>query len=328
MSTDLMKWLKNPAPLKSLYFVLGAEPFFLSEIKKTFKRQMSSQLEDFNQDEVSVGETPLEEILTLFETLPLFSEKRLLFCRQADKLSERDWEKLESVLSSPSPTVFICFFEKKDGRKKHFKFLKEKGVELKANPLRAWELAPWLDFLSEKESLSFSSSAKSLFQELVGTHLMEIQMELKKLKQYLGGKTHQITEQDVLSCTSRLKIESLFDLTAALGNKNVVKSLNLLALLLNQNQNEIAILSLLARHIRILAKIKGGQKEKLSSSQLAQKAGVSPYFFKDYLKQSQLWSEQQIEQTIQALFLADKALKSSSLSSHICLENFILKSCS
>ena len=328
MTANLMQWLKNPTPLKSLYFVVGNEPFFLSEIKKTFKKHISSQLEDFNQDEISARETSLEDILTLFETLPLFSEKRLLLCNQADKFSEGDWEKLQPVLSLPdSSTVFVCFFEKKDGRKKHFKFLKEKGLELNASPLRAWELAPWLDFLSQKESLSFSFSARSLFQELVGTHLMEIQIELKKLKQYLGDKT-QVTDQDVLSCTSRLKAESLFDLSSALGSKNVVKSLNLLALLLDQNQNEIAILSLLARHIRILAKIKEGQKEKLSASQLAQKAGVSPYFFKNYLKQSQLWSEQQIEQTIQALFLADKALKSSSLPSHCSLENFILKSCS
>lgn len=327
MSKELLKWLKNPAPLKSLYFVVGSEPFFLSEIKQTFKKQMSSQLADFNQDEVSAGQQSLEDILTLFETFPMLSEKRLLFCREADKFNETDWKKLEPVLSSPGHTVFVCFFDKKDGRKKHFKFLKEKGIELNAVSLKAWELAPWLDFMLQKESLSFSSAAKSLFQELAGVQLMEIQLELKKLKQYLAGK-NKVTEQDVLSCSARLKIESLFDLTTALGAKNVVKSLNLLARLLGQNQNEIAILSLLGRHIRILAKIKEGRKEKLSSSQLAQKAGISAYFLKDYLQQSQLWSEQQIEQTMQALFLTDKALKSSSLSSHILLENFILKSCS
>ena len=327
MSKELLQWLKKPSPLKDLYFVIGSDPFFLSEIKRTFKKQMSSQLEDFNQDEIFAEESSSEDILNLFETLPLFSERRLLFCRQADKLSDKDWERLEPALSSPGPTVFVCFFEKKDGRKKHFKFLKEKGWELNAEPPRAWELAPWLDFLSQRESLRFSSSARALFQELVGAHLMEIQIELKKLKQYLGGGT-QVKEQDVLSCTSRLKIESLFDLSSAMGDKNLVQSLRLLALLLDQNQNELAILSLLARHIRILAKIKSGQKEKLNSSQLAQKAGVSPYFFKDYLKQSRLWSDQQIEQTMQALFLTDKALKSSPLSSHIWLENFILKSCS
>ena len=123
MSIELMNWLKKPKPLKSLYFVVGSDPFFLTEIKKTFKSQMSSQWEDFNQDEVSAGESSLGDILTLFETLPLFSEKRLLFCSQAEKFQDKDWEKLEPLLSSPSPTVFVCFFEKKDGRKKHFKFL-------------------------------------------------------------------------------------------------------------------------------------------------------------------------------------------------------------
>ncbi|MDE0092280.1 MAG: hypothetical protein OXN83_03225, partial [Oligoflexia bacterium] len=99
-----MKWFKDPQPLKSVYFVVGSEPFFLSEIKKTFKKQLSSQLEDFNQDEISAADTALADILTLFETLPLFSEKRLLFCQQADKFTQGDWERLESVLSSPSPT--------------------------------------------------------------------------------------------------------------------------------------------------------------------------------------------------------------------------------
>ena len=157
MSKELLQWIKNPSPLKSLYFVVGSDPFFLSEIKQVFKKQMFSQLEDFNQDEISAKEQSLEDILTLFETLPMFSDKRLLFCWEADKLKESDWKKLEPLLSSPSHTVFVCFFDKKDGRKKHFKFLKEKGIELNASPLRAWETSPWLDFMSEKEGFKFFS---------------------------------------------------------------------------------------------------------------------------------------------------------------------------
>ena len=147
------------------------------------------------------------------------------------------------------------------------------------------------------------------------------------MKQYLGDRI-QAEEKDILACSSRLKIESLFDLTDALGNKNIVKSLNLLASLLEQGQNEIALVSLLARHLRILLKVQQGQKENLSSSQLAKKTGLHPYFLKNYLKQVALWTKPQLENTLQSLFLTDKALKSSPLSPHIWLENFILKSCS
>lgn len=327
---DLMKWLKNPGPLKPLYSVVGTEPFFISEIKKALTKNLNfgNGAEDFNQDEVSAGETSVEDILTLLETLPFMSEKRLILCHQSEKFSEKDWEKLLAFFDqNPSTVVLVCFFDKKDGRKKHFKFLKEKAVELLVEPLRSWDLDPWLDFISKKEGLEFSSNSKALFSQLVGTNLMEIQLELKKLKQYIGEKK-KISESDILACTSRLKVDSVFDLTNAIGKKDIVQALSSLAHLLEQNQNEIGVLSMLARHIRILSRIRDGQKQKLSRNQLAHKAGISPYFLNNYLNQSQLWSESQIHQTLEALFEADKALKSSPLSSHIWLENFILKTCS
>ena len=65
---------------------------------------------------------------------------------------------------------------------------KDKAVELPAEALRPWQTGPWLNFLFQKEALEFSAHSKSLFSDLAGTNLMEIQLELKKLKQYMGGQ--------------------------------------------------------------------------------------------------------------------------------------------
>lgn len=330
MPINLMKWLKSPLPLKPLYYVVGTESFFISEIKKTFTKNIHSGngAEDFNHDELSPADTPVEDFIALFETLPFMSEKRLIFCNQAEKFSEKDWKKLELSMSQPvQSAIVVYFFEKKDGRKKHFKFLKEKAVELSAETLRAWELEPWMEFISKKEDLEFSQDSKALFNQLVGSNLMEIQLELKKLKQYMG-ENRKVSTKDILSCTSRLKTESIFDLTSAIGKRDLVQALSSLAHLLEQNQNEIGVLAMVARHIRILSKLQEGQKQKLNKNQLAHKAGISSYFLKNYLSQASLWSDEKINQTMEALFEADKALKSSPMSSHIWLENFILKTCS
>ena len=156
---------------------------------------------------------------------------------------------------------------------------------------------------------------------------MEIQLELKKLKQYVG-EGRKVFEKDVLSCTSRLKTDNVFNLADAIGKKDIVRALSSMAYLLEHNQSEIGALAMVARHIRILSKLQEGKKQKLSKPQLAHKAGISPYFLNSYLNQIPMWSEQQIHQTMEALFEADKALKASLLSSHIWLENFILKTCS
>ena len=331
MSVNLMKWLQSPLPLQPLYYVVGAELFFISEIKKNFIENVHSgnNAVDFNHDEISAGKISIEDLLTLFETLPFMSERRLIFCNQAEKFSDQDWkELLKPFLSSSVQNITVVyFFEKKDGRKKHFKFLKDKAVELLAESLRDWEVDPWLDFISKREGLEFPSNSRTLFRQLTGTNLMEIQLELKKLKQYKGDDK-KISEKDVLSCTSYLKTDSIFDLTNAIGKKDIVQALSSLAHLLEQNQNELGTLAMLARHIRILSKLQKGKKQNLSKNQLAHKAGISSYFLKNYLNQTTLWSERQIDQTMEALFEADKALKSSPLSSHIWLENFILKTCS
>ena len=328
MSQKLMNWLNKPHPFSPCYFVVGTEAFLLSEIKKTFKKNIVKQMEDFNYDEMHAGESSISDILSFSDTLPVLSDKRLLICFQADLFSEKDWDQLSPLFfKEEQKTVFVFFFDKKDGRKKHFKKLKNKVIELDASPLKLWQMDPWLDFLAKKEQIQISPSAQSLFLQLVGSSLLEVSIELKKLKQYLGDRV-QAEEKDVLNCSSRLKIENLFDLTEALGNKNIVKSLSLLADLLEQGQNEIAVVSLLARHLRILLKVKQNLKENLRSSELAQKTGLPPYFLKNYIKQVSLWTKPQLENTLQSLFFTDKALKSSSLSPHIWLENFILKSCS
>ena len=325
-----MKWFQSPLPLKPLYYVVGTEFFFISEIKKTFIKNVHSGngAKDFNHDEVSANTISIGDLLILFETLPFMSEKRLIFCNKSENFSDPDWDKLAPFLSQPiQSTIFVWFFEKKDGRKKHFKLLRERAVELSAESLRPWEVETWLDFISKREDLEWSSDSKMLFNQLVGTNLMEIQLELKKLKQYMGEK-NRVSEKDILDCISRSKTDSVFDLTEAIGKKDIAQALSSLAYLLEQNQNEMGALAMVARHVRILSKLQEGKKQKLSQPQLAHKAGISPYFLKSYLNQIPLWPEQQIHRTMEALLLVDKALKSSSLSSHIWLENFILKICS
>ena len=327
---ELRKWLKSPLSQKSLYFVIGPEAFFISEIKKHFLQEIFKDQTalDFNHAEFSAKENSIESLLSLLETLPFLTERRLVFCYESESLQAKDWERLSSFFSQDVENVIlVCFFEKKDARKRHFKIFKDQALELSAETLRSWQMEPWLNFLFQREGLVFSSEAKSLFKDLMGSDLMEIQLELKKLKQYMGERK-QIEERDILSCLSCLKKDNIFELTEAIGSKNIPRALKALASLLDQNQNEIGLITMIARHIRSLSRLQKGQKQKLNKSQLSQKTGISPYFLKTYLAQSHIWSEEQIYKAMEALSETDKALKSSPLSSHIWLENFILKVCS
>ena len=100
-----------------------------------------------------------------------------------------------------------------------------------------------------------------------------------------------------------------------------------LANLLEYGQNEIGALALIARHVRILSTIKEGLRAGLAGARLSAKAGVPHFFLGDYVSQTKHWTDKKIARTMHALHETDRALKSSPISGHIWLENFIIKTC-
>lgn len=329
MAKNLISWLKSPLPLHPIYYVVGEEDFLISEIKKTFIKlvHLDPSLKDFNHDQVDAKQIEISKLISILETLPVMSESRLVFCYNMDNLKEQDWAQLLPFFENPiDSTLLVCFFKKVDRRKKYFKALQKKSIELPAPLLREYEITPWFHFISAKIDLKFSNSSQSLFCQLVGTNLMDIYSEMNKLKNYKGSDKNA-TEEDVLAVISKTKIDNVFKLTEAIGKKDMVASLSCLATLLEHNQNEVGALSLVARHIRILAQFQEGSKQQWSKSQILTSSGVPPYFFSNYFNQSKLWSEYQIQKMMEIVFETDKALKSSPLSSHIWLENFIIEAC-
>ena len=100
-----------------------------------------------------------------------------------------------------------------------------------------------------------------------------------------------------------------------------------LANLLEHGQNEVGVVSMITRHIRILSIVREGMRSGLSGQRLSAKAGVPNFFLRDYMDQARAWGDPKIRMTMDVLYETDKALKSSPVSAHIWLENLIIKTC-
>ena len=329
MSQELIKWLNQPLQLPPITSVVGEEGFFVREIKQAFLKTVfqDSTVKDFNFNEFEAQPAGATELSDLIETLPTLSDKRLIFCNSSQNFKDEDWEEISFFIDNPSSTtVIVFFFSDQDGRKKHIKKLKKQAHTLEAKTLKEWEREPWVDFIAQRQKVEFTPDTKKLFLQLSGGQLLEVEQEIKKLKTFLGSK-NLASEKDILSVLSEARMDNIFKLTEAIGSKDLPQSLLALTQLLKNSQNAFGILALIGRHIRLLSRIKEGQKKGLSRIQLQNRAGVSSYFIKNYLQQSELWTEDQIIRTMQALQETDKALKSSPVSAHIWLENFILQAC-
>lgn len=315
--------------ISPLYFIIGPEVFLIKEsLRKIKSHVLSPESIDFNYETFRGGEGEIERMYESVETLPVFSQKRVIVCEEAHRLKELDWKVLQPIVEKPVDTCVLVFVsEAPDKRKKVIKELLSYCEVVLAQPPNEKEWSMWLKWMGKKENLSFSDSAALLIKEYACYDLLNLETEVKKLKNFLAPKTH-ISEEDVLKVVPRVRPENVFALSKAIGKKDMSTALLCLARLLEDNHSEVGALSLISRHIRILVRIKEGIKKGHTEQTLCKKTGVPRFFIRNYIQEAELWTEKKIISALEILKATDKALKSSPVSAHIWLENFIIKTCS
>lgn len=312
-----------------LYLLHGDESFLIDEALAAIEgvALQTEGLRDFNLNTFYGGETDPGTIRDAVETLPMMSQVRVVIVKDADELKDKDWDVLMPLVDDPVPSsIFICVAPKIDKRKKYIKRFFEKGCAVEFKRPYENQIPEWIRALAKRVDIKLAAEAVELFHQLVGSNLQDIHAELGKLKTYLGDKK-TATADDVLKAVSRVRLDSVFDLTDAIGRNDRGRALDCLVNLLDNGQNEVGVLVLIARHFRILKLVGEGLSEGLSGQRLSSRAGVSPYFLKSYVDQARAWNARKIDRTFQALLDTDRALKSSPIAAHIWLENFIVQTC-
>lgn len=313
-----------------LYFLYGDETFLIDEALQTLKVAALGEegSRDFNLDVFHGAEADSGAIRDAVETLPMMSRVRVVVVKDAQELSDKDWERLMPLVDRPvHTTAFICVASRIDKRKKHIKRFLEKGVVVEFRRPFDNQIPDWIATIARKHGLKMGRDAVELMRQLVGSNLQDIDAETAKLAQYLGER-QTATADDVLQVVSRVRLESVFDLTDAIGRNDRARALDCLVNLLDHGQSEVGVLALVSRHVRILKLVSDGMREGLSGQRLSSRAGISPYFLRSYVEQARSWNDRKIDHTFQALIDTDRALKSSPVASHIWLENFVVQTCS
>lgn len=316
------------AKFSPLYFLTGEEPYLIQQCLDRFKACLLSEIDyDFNFSSFYAADADVEKVKDAVETLPMMKDRRLVFLKEAQDLNEKEWEALESLFVTPvDSTIFVISASKVDKRKKALKLLMEKSISVEFKKPFENQIPSWIKYIATTKEVSINDEAIHLIHKLVGNNLTEIDSQLRKLSDYVLPKKN-ITSEDVKAVVSFSKEENIFDFTKAVGKRDRVQALEQLVHLLDQGQSEIGIVSLLARHVRILLFVKKGMEQNLSGAKLSHFAQVSNYFLDGYVQQARVWNVPQLHHFLVLLSETDRALKSSPISSHIWLESLVMNAC-
>jgi DNA polymerase-3 subunit delta len=166
--------------------------------------------------------------------------------------------------------------------------------------------------------------ASEIMAELVGSSLGELASALDKVILFIGGKK-MIETGDVETVLTDTGRKDVFEFAEAVGKRRLSEALYILKKLSEFNENEIKLLSMLARHWRILIKAREALATRnFDRGTLPRLLGIKPFFLDGYLAQARLFTGKELKSGFKRLYLTDKKLKSSKLPKREILQHCVV----
>jgi DNA polymerase-3 subunit delta len=314
--------------IRPLYYLFGDEPYLMEKcVRRLLERLVSPDLRDFNLNVFYGTESRGEDIAEASATLPMFASWRVVLVKKADALSAASLEILFSCIQNPSPSTCLVFLgEKIDQRKKFFIEMKKRGELVEFKRMYENQLPAFIRTEASSRGKKLESAAAEMLAYLVGNNLQEMVSELEKAVLYVG-KREVITVADIRSIVSDTRINSVFELADALGEKKLDRALRSLDTLLRGGEAPLLVLAMITRHYRQLWKVRELRERKMPTQEIGKAAGINPYFLQGIFRQSGNYTVPELRDVFRKICDVDTALKSGRGKPNIQLENLLFDLC-
>ena len=325
MSLHELKNILQAGSLPGLILLYGQESYFVEEGLQAIRNAVvRPEDRDFNLTQFHGRDFKAIDVVEQARTFPVFADRRLVIIKNVHEASADQLDGLLTYIEDPVPeTVLLLTAEKIDARRKIFQVLKKTGTAIEFKKIYENQLPTFVRELAKSFNVSLTGEGLKLFCKRVGTNLVEVQGELEKLVGYLGDRD-LADENDVAAIVSDTRIESVFDLTDALGRGDISTALKLLDRLLSEGQAPLMVLAMMTRHFRQMWKVRELTAQNVPQNEFPKKAGVSPFFLKSLSQQASRFDSQDFRKVFNQFLATDLALKSSGSDPKMHLEKLVL----
>ncbi len=304
--------------LKPVYFIYGEEPFLVDRaVRRIMEKAVDPSMKDFNLNVYYGNDCKGTEILDTAQTLPMFSDRRLVVVKRADGLPAATQEGLLPYLANPcNETCLVFSAAKPDMRRKFFSELKKQPGTLECKKLYDNRLAP---FISSEASLfgkKIDAAGAELLGFLVGNNLGELSSQIEKAAIY-AGKRPVITVDDVKTIVSHTKEFGAFELARYIGEKKLPQAIATLESMLHNGEEAPMILGALSSHFRRIWKIRELLDKKVAAAEIGKQLKIHQFFLNEQVAQAKQYSTEELEALWRAFYMGDISVKTGGTSATV-----------
>lgn len=329
-----------------VYLFYGEETYLreqaVSRFKDYFVKDGGTGL---NYDLIDGETVNPADIVAKAETLPFFSDKRLVVIRNplflkarraGESISETEEEAkvpekeklLLNYLENPLTSTCLVFTtgEAVDKRKKIFRLIKKNGRAIDFTFLRKGELGRWLVQKAGAAGKKFDAEAGDVFLESVGPLLQNLVMELDKLFNYTAGR-EVITLADVRRVSAPRVEDNIFAIVDAIGGKRCGEALAGIKEMLAAREPPLRLLSMISRQFRLLLQVTDLTGRGCSAQEISGKLKIPPFVYQKIASQCHNFDQSQLISVFESLSELETAVKAGRQEFYPAIETYLLKLC-
>lgn len=299
--------------LKNAYLLQGDDLFLFDKAYDMIKNAAHLSMEDFNLVKFDDDNFSCDKFLDATQVLPLIDEKRLILLKNITKVSASELKKIASGIDSlPKSTVVVIYdFEGK------FTLLKSECEFVDCRRFDQTMAQAVIVSQLAKRGKQITQDGVLTLLDYCNGYLTKAMKEIEKLC-FVDLDNPLISKNMVEECVSKENEFVVFELTEALGKRNVDRAIELAGLL----AKEQGILSLVGNHFRRMFFVSISQQ---SDQQLAQNFGIKEFAVKKIRQQCQNFSKMQLKKIFNLLEEIDYKIKSGQMLSENAFNFLIMK---
>ncbi|MBN1656206.1 MAG: DNA polymerase III subunit delta [Deltaproteobacteria bacterium] len=311
---DIKQLLKeaNAGKFAPVHLLVGTERFFIERAVSALRLAVMGDKRDALNDESFFGKnSSATRIVEAAKTLPMMAKMRFILVRGVESLPETQFETLATYFEKPSPsTCLVLTAEKLDGRIRLAKVAKKQGFWSDAETLKANQLGGFASAEARQRGHALEPEAARALVDAIGNDLSAIDDALERLSLFVG-KGASIGLDAVEACVSRIRVESIWELVDAVGMKNQEIALRAANSLLSNGEPPLRILAMVARQLRMVARMRHALASGLSPQEAAKEAGAPTFKARDLTSAAKRFQNAELASAFRILSGTDIALKSS-----------------
>ena len=307
-----------------VHLLVGSERLFIDRAVTALRHASVGEGDPWNE-EIFQGKTASSaRIVDAARTLPMMGRVRFVLVRGLHELPEKEHERLLTYMANPVDSCcLVLTADKLDGRGKLIKLAKQRDYVCDVQSLKPGAMRSFTQAEARRRKLRIDDAAVASLVDAIGTDLSALDDGLERLSLYVGPG-QPIDVSAVEACVARVRVESIWALVDAVSARDRRTALKAAASLLDDREPPLRILSLLARQLRMLGRVRQALDDGATAEAAASAAGAPPFKARELASAARRVDMRKLSQAFRVLCEADLVQKGGKCPPDVALEAAIL----